>query len=224
MGETKGSPEAVAALMANVSDKTRSELSGPARVLLDRFKPSGLQFPMDITLGAGAVFLKEPLAILDEEGKREVSRLPKGTKILPAGPTGPTKEDAISLIDAIKSSVIGPKVREMKYLFAMHSLYYVVLISAGVVVNLSPTAATAIGTLGLGSLGVGANYNNLQNAVDKYVNDRRALLDSLQQLDSLEGYERKDFPEGVQKAYDAAQAILTNLTQQKQSNQSSGTA
>ena len=222
MGETKGSPEAVAALMASVSDKTRNELSGPAQVLLDKFKPSGLQFPMNITLGAAV--LKEPLTILDEEGKREVSRLPKGTKVVPAGPTGPTKEDAISLIDAIKSSVIGPKVREMKYLFEMHSLYYVVLIAAGVVVNLSPTAATAIGTFGLGSLGVGANYNNLQNAVDKYVNDRRTLLDSLQQLDSLEGYERKDFPEGVQKAYDAAQAILTNLTLQKQSNQSSSTA
>ncbi len=206
--------------MSTVSDKTRRELSGPAQALLARYAPRNHQTPTEFNFGAAV--LSESLGILDTEGKKEVSREPSGTKVVKST-RQPTKEDTIELIDAITDSVIGPKEREMEYLFIMHTLYYVFLISAGVVVNLSPTTATAIGTLGLGSLAIGANYSNLQEAVDGFIKDRRHLKDARKQIESLEGFEKKDFPKGVPEAYDAAMAVLTSLTQQSQSSQASHT-
>jgi len=209
-GEGTEGGATVAALMSTVSGKTRSELATPAQALLDRFGP-GVQEEESIAMEVAA--LKESGRTAGGGGVKAAMAPSKRARSALVG-TQPTKEDAIALIDGIKNGVVAPKVKEMRDLLVVHSLYYVFLIAAGVVVNVSPTAATAIGTLGLGSLGVGANYNNLQSAVDKYVSDRRNLLSSVEQLDALEGYGKKDFPQGVQKAYDAAMTLLNSLVQQ----------
>lgn len=53
--------------------------------------------------------------------------------------------------------------------------YYAALAAFGIVANLNPTVGSVIGTLGLGGLGIGANYEKARTAVGAFLKDRGAL-------------------------------------------------
>jgi len=80
-------------------------------------------------------------------------------------------------------TLVGPKVRDLTISFLTHISYYALLIVTGIVVNLSPSSLTAVGSFGLGSLGVAANYNRAQNSVDKFLHDRGKLKTSIDKLE-----------------------------------------
>ena len=207
-GGRNSSTYAAVALLSSLSPRTKSELSSAAQsmsaALEAKMAPKQIAEPLTMDLVEETPFM--------ERGVTTPKPRPRPvTRVVTVAPT-PTKEDVISLIDGIKHGIVLPKERDMRDSFFMHSAYYIVLIAAGILVNISPTAATAIGTFGLGSLGVGANYNNLQKAVDNYINDRRKLIDSITELELMEG-PKKDFlgPGGFQAAFEAARQVLAAL-------------
>jgi hypothetical protein len=51
----------------------------------------------------------------------------------------------------------------------------VLLLIFGFITNLDPNLASLIGALGLGSLGVGANWERLQQVLNKFINERSRL-------------------------------------------------
>jgi hypothetical protein len=87
-----------------------------------------------------------------------------------------TKKDNLTrAIDRLEKEVVGPAARDISISFALQTGYLIILVLFGIVTNLNPTFFTVVGTLGLGSLGVGANFERLQKAVTQFLSDRRAL-------------------------------------------------
>jgi len=90
--------------------------------------------------------------------------------------------------------------------------YLILIILFGVIANLKPDISTVIGTLGLGGLGVGANYEKIQSSVSKFLKDRRTLKDTVVVLRlKLNGCDPSDDKclDEVQRLYEE---ILKKLT------------
>ncbi len=82
-------------------------------------------------------------------------------------------------IDRTDQEMVKPRIRDIKVGFVFQNGYNLALLVLGVVANLAPSMATVIGTFGLGTLGVGANFERLQNSVNEFLKDRRKLRDGI---------------------------------------------
>lgn len=79
--------------------------------------------------------------------------------------------------NSIEKYIVTPRVHDAEISFLLQTLYLLFLLVLGIVANLSPNIGTLVGSLGLGTLGVAANYQRIQKAVDKLLHDRRVLKD-----------------------------------------------
>lgn len=88
----------------------------------------------------------------------------------------------LRVVDDIEMYIVNPRVRDIWISFSIQSGYIIVVFILGVISNLSPNTATLIGSLGLGTLGVGTNFQRIQKAANKLLHDRRALKDFVGQI------------------------------------------
>jgi hypothetical protein len=93
-----------------------------------------------------------------------------------------TKERLEAEIDSIESTIVIPRVRDIRISFALNISYLLLLIIFAVLANLSPSFGTGIASFGFGSLGIGANYEKLQKAVASFLKERRSLLEMVAKL------------------------------------------
>lgn len=85
-------------------------------------------------------------------------------------------------IDRYEKEFVNPTVSDIRVSFAIQIVYHIALLIFGILTNLNPSLTSVIGTLGLGSLGIGANWQRLQKTVEKFQKDRRALKLSVTEL------------------------------------------
>ena len=79
-------------------------------------------------------------------------------------------------IDRFDKEVIDPIIGDFELAFYVQAGYLSAVIILIVISDItSRNFATFIGTLGLGSLGIGANYERLQRAMIQFLRDRRNL-------------------------------------------------
>jgi hypothetical protein len=81
-----------------------------------------------------------------------------------------------------EEEVVAPIISDMGKSFGIQIGYISCLVFFGILINLKPSLASVIGALGLGSLGISANWERLQETLKKFLRDRRALKLSVSQL------------------------------------------
>jgi hypothetical protein len=79
------------------------------------------------------------------------------------------------VIERYEQETIAPLISGMKIEFLAQVGFIVLLLIFGFITNLDPNLASLIGALGLGSLGVGANWERLQQVLNKFINERSRL-------------------------------------------------
>jgi hypothetical protein len=79
------------------------------------------------------------------------------------------------VIERYEKESIAPQVKDNGKLFWAQVGFYVLLIIFGIITNLAPNLTTLIGSLGLGSLGIGANWERLQEVGKKFMDERNRL-------------------------------------------------
>jgi hypothetical protein len=201
------SAEAAIALVSSISNRTKSELAPTARSLIkeehEKQVVKGVRLQETFSEGSTLVVKGKEISL----GHAEQPRSAVVTNVSKVHPS-----DVVSLIDGVKYGIVDPKIGDMRNSFLTHSVYYLALIGAGVATALVPSTVAAIGALSMGTLGVGANFKNFQDSADKFLNDRRKLVDSFEIIDLLRG-SNDSFPGGVQEAYDSVMKYLSALTQ-----------
>lgn len=85
-------------------------------------------------------------------------------------------------VNRYENEVVAPIISDMKISFALQIVFIILLVVFGIITNLEPSLASIIGALGLGSLGVGANWERLQKTLKKFLTDRRTLRLSVSKL------------------------------------------
>ena len=85
------------------------------------------------------------------------------------------------VINRYETEVVSQKIAEMTKLFRIQIGFIIFLVIFGIIINLEPNLGSFVGTLGLGGLGVSANWERLQKTFEK-VPDRSALKSSVSYL------------------------------------------
>lgn len=70
---------------------------------------------------------------------------------------------------------IASQIRVNDKLFVLHIGFLILLVIFGIIINLNPNLASLIGTLGLGGLGVGTNWERLKETFKSFPKERSAL-------------------------------------------------
>ena len=93
-----------------------------------------------------------------------------------------TKDRLRVAIDRYEGEFVDPRISDITRSFKLQVAYHIALILFGVLANLKPSLTSVIGTLGLGSIGFGANFQAAREALEKYQKDRSSLRASVTAL------------------------------------------
>jgi len=93
-----------------------------------------------------------------------------------------TKEKLAKQIDSIESTIVAPRIRDIKISFTLNILYLLALVILTVLVNLNPSFTAGLASFGFGTLGIGTNYQKIQDAVSRYLRDKQELNEGLASL------------------------------------------
>lgn len=86
-----------------------------------------------------------------------------------------TKDNLREAIDIYKSHVVDPKISDIVKSFIFQIIYFISLFSFAIFANLNPNFNSVVGSIGMSGLSVQGNYKAAQEAVNKFLKDKRYL-------------------------------------------------
>jgi hypothetical protein len=77
---------------------------------------------------------------------------------------------------------LGRRRRKLTIIFILEVGYLALTAGLVIYVNLSPSTATLIAGLGLGSLGIASSYSRIQSDVARFLDERESMADTLDEV------------------------------------------